>query len=71
MKALASDLSVSDLEQQLGVGAHFPTKDAFQNAALGFFLKRGEANLYKVRRSNSERVECGCENKQCEMCIRA
>ncbi len=71
MKALASDLSVSDLEQQLRVGAHFPTKEECQTCVLGLFLKRGEANLYKVRRSNSERVECGCVNKQCKMCVRA
>ena len=71
MKALASDLSVSDLEQQLGLGATFPTKDECQKCVLGLFLKRGEAALYKVRRSEPARVELGCVNKKCEMCVRA
>jgi hypothetical protein len=71
MKALASDVSVSDLEQQLRVGAHFPTKDECQKVVLGLFLKRGDAALYKVRRSEPARVELGCVNKECEMCVRA
>lgn len=71
MKALASDLSVSDLEQQLRVGAHFATKDECQKRVLGLFLKRGDGALFKVRRSNAERVELGCVNKECEMCVRA
>jgi hypothetical protein len=66
MKALASDLSVSDLEQQLRVGAHFATKDDCQKRVLGLFLKRGEANLFKVRRTAPERVTVGCVNKECE-----
>ncbi len=66
MKALASDLSVSDLEQQLGLGATFATKDECQKCVLGLFLKRGEAALYKVRRSEPARVELGCVNKECE-----
>ena len=68
MNALASDLSVSDLEQQLRVGAHFPTKDECQKRVLGLFLKRGDAALY---RSEPARVELGCVNKECEMCVRA
>jgi hypothetical protein len=71
MKALASDLSVSDLEQHLRVGAHFATKDECQKRVLGLFLKRGDGALFKVRRSNAERVELGCVNKECEMCVRA
>jgi hypothetical protein len=71
MKALASDMSVSDLELQLRVGAHFPNKDECQKVVLGLFLKRGDAALYKVRRSEPARVELGCVNKECEMCVRA
>ncbi len=48
MKAMASDLSVSDLEQQLRVGAQFGTKDECQKCLLGLFLKRGEHNLCEV-----------------------
>ncbi len=71
MKAMTSDLSVSDLEQQLRVGALFATKDECQKCVLGLFLKRGDANLYKVRRSDTARVEVGCINKGCEMFVRA
>jgi hypothetical protein len=71
MRALASDLSVSDIEQQVRVGALFATKDECQKCVLGLFIKRGDANLYKVRRSNGDRVEMGCANKECEMRVRA
>ncbi len=71
MKALASELSVSDLEQQLRVGATFVTKDECQKCVMGLFLKRGEVVLYKVRRTAPERMVLGCVNKECEMCMRA
>ncbi len=48
----------------------FESKDGPKRVFMSLLLKRGESNMFLVRRSEAKRAEFGCVNKKCEMVVR-
>ncbi len=61
---------MADIERQLFVKAQFHDREEVKTLITSLFVKRGELNLFKVRRSDASRAEYGCVNAECEMFIR-
>lgn len=65
MESTYDSVTIADLESALQPGQFLATKFDAKLKVQSLFLKRGDVAKFKVSRSDSKRLVCGCANSEC------